>query len=111
MRRKKINPDKIIKRATGKLNHIYSDSMIDQVGREVLSAICEELKEGSVVDFGIGNTYLKLRKNNAVFSPEKTHAIVMRGDVHSEIANPIIDKALGDTQLFEMLYTRRGVTE
>lgn len=111
MRRKKINQDKILKSASQRLGHIYSDVMVKQVGAEVLKVICEELEEGSVVDFGVGNTYLKLRKNNSVFSPERSHSIVIRGDVHSEISGPLLDKAAKDESLFEMLYTRRGVTE
>lgn len=108
MKRQSFKKDKIIKDVASRLGDFYSPKQIEQVTLAVLQSLTDAYQRGDVVDFGIGKTFLKLRKNNSNFSPSKTHSIVFRGDVNWEVSSPMIDKALEDPGVFDMLYTRRG---
>lgn len=108
MKRKTLKTDKILKEVSERLGDFYSDKQVEQVGGTVLKVLIDAYTRGDIVDFGIGKSYLKLRKNNSNFSPARSHSIVFRGDVKSEISGPMIESALRDNDLFEMLYSRRG---
>lgn len=108
MKRKVTKQDKILKEVASRLGDFYSPKQIEQVGSTVLQVLVDSYQRGDVVDFGIGKSYLKLRKNNTNFSPSRTHSIVFRGDVRDEIASPMLDSAMKDDEIFEMLYSRRG---
>lgn len=108
MKRKTTKKDKILKEVSERLGDFYSPKQIEQVGSTVLKVLVDAYQRGDVVDFGIGKSYLKLRKNNTNFSPSRSHSIVFRGDVLDEIAVPMIDSAMKNNELFEMLYSRRG---
>lgn len=111
MTRKKTSIDDILKSSQDKLPEIYSQAMVNEVGTAILETIIESYQRGDVVNFGLGNSYLKLRKNNTNFSPAKTHSIVFRGDVCREISEDLIDLAMKDKDLYDLFYTRRGKKE
>lgn len=111
LRRFIVNRKRIVNDVKHRVGDFYSDKQVEEITNAVLQSLVDSYTRGDVVDFGVGRTYLKLRKNNTKFSPEKPYSIVFRGDVNQDFKFTLIDSALSDSKLFEMLYSRRGVTE
>lgn len=109
MRRKVEDQNKILARAKDILDSdLYSSAMINQIGQAIIQAITDSYKEGNIVNIGLGNTYLKLRRNNNKFTPVRTHSLVFRGIVDYSVAHPLIDSAMENDKLFETLYSTQG---
>ena len=109
MKRLKIKTKDLIRNAVKELPDIYGEGLITQICETAYKVLVDAYLEGNVVNFGIGNTYIKLRNNNANFSPrpDKTTSFVFRGDIDTETASKLRE-ITQDEEIKEMFYSRRG---
>lgn len=110
MKRRIIKEKQICSIVADALSDTYNKDFVKKATSEILKVIVEEYQKGSIVDIGVGRTYLKLRKNNANFSPSKPYSVVFRGDVRDEVSNPIIEESLNNEEINKLFSTKKGYT-
>lgn len=110
MKRKLIKEKQICEIVADSMSDMYNKEFVQKATSEVLKVLVEEYQRGSIIDFGIGRTYLKLRKNNSNFSPSKPYSVVFRGDVKDEVSDPIVNSSMTDEEFYKLFYTKKGYT-
>lgn len=101
MYRRSFTREKLIDEVESRLEDFFSRKQIEKVVNSAMDSICEAYARGDSVNFGLGKTFINVRKNNNQYGAVRPVSFVFRGRINSENQDRILKELNSNSKLYE----------
>lgn len=101
MYRRSFTRKKLIDEVESKLEDFFSRKQIEKVVDSAMDSICEAYVRGDSVNFGLGKTFINVRRNNNQYGAARPITFVFRGKISSESQDRILKELSNNSKLYE----------